>query len=310
MHNSILEINPTGMPLWVIAVIAGFSLLIVFFLVWVKRYKRCPSDRILVVYGRVNGGSAKCIQGGAAFIWPIIQDYAFLDLTPISLDVELKNALSKQNIRVDIPSSFTIGIATEPAVMNNAAERLLGLTNDKIKEIKSLFKGPIELLSLEDIKCTEEIPETSETIAGNALQKAKYIYENYGYNCFADDTGLEIKSLNGEPGIFSARYAGEKKSAEANMNKVLSKLNNTVNRTAQFKTVIALIIDGKTTLFEGVAKGGITTSKSGTEGFGYDPIFKPEGYEITFSEMSLEEKNKISHRAKAIRKLAEYLSLL
>jgi XTP/dITP diphosphohydrolase len=190
--------------------------------------------------------------------------------------------------------------------------KLVFATNNsnKIKELKTLIGNSIELMSLEDIDCLEEIPETSDTIAGNALQKAKYVFDNYGYNCFADDTGLEIESLNGEPGIYSARYAGKIKSAEQNIEKVLKKLENVKNRNAQFKTVIALIIDKKETLFEGIAKGEITQIKSGSEGFGYDPIFKPQGYNNTFSEMSIDEKNKISHRGKAVKKLTEYLSSL
>ena len=180
--------------------------------------------------------------------------------------------------------------------------------NNKIKEIKNLLGDSIELLSLADINCNEDIPETSDTIAGNALQKAEYVYGKYGFNCFADDTGLEITALNGEPGIYSARYAGGQRDANDNMDKVLVNLEAKIDRKAHFKTVMALIIDGKATLFEGVCDGEITTSKSGSEGFGYDPIFKPEGYNITFSEMSLEEKNKISHRAKAVKQLVEYLT--
>lgn len=188
--------------------------------------------------------------------------------------------------------------------------KLVFATNNKnkIKEIKNLLPDSLVILSLEDINCHEEIPETADTIAGNALQKAAYVFDNYGYNCFADDTGLEIKSLNGEPGIYSARYAGEQKSAEDNMQKVLKNLEGKTDRSAQFKTVIALIIDGKETLLEGVAIGEMTTKKSGFEGFGYDPIFKPEGFDITFSEMSLAEKNKISHRGKATQKLIQHLS--
>ena len=178
---------------------------------------------------------------------------------------------------------------------------------NKIKEINHLFSNSIELLSLEDINCKEEIPETTDTIEGNALQKARYVYEKYGYNCFADDTGLEIENLNNAPGIYSARYAGNHKSSEDNMKKVLSELEDSTNREAQFKTVISLIIDGKETLFEGIVKGVITENKSGSEGFGYDPIFQPKGYDITFSEMNLAEKNKISHRGKAVRRLADYL---
>ena len=190
--------------------------------------------------------------------------------------------------------------------------KLVFATNNKnkIKEIKSLLGNSVELLSLEEINCNEDIPETSNTIAGNALQKAKYVYEKYGYNCFADDTGLEIEALNGAPGIYSARYAGEQKLAEDNMDKVLRELESVDNREAQFTTVIALIIDGAEHLFEGVVQGEITKTKSGSAGFGYDPIFQPEGYDITFSEMSLEEKNKISHRGKAVRKLIDYLTSL
>jgi XTP/dITP diphosphohydrolase len=190
--------------------------------------------------------------------------------------------------------------------------KLVFATNNKnkIKEIKTLLSSSIELLSLENINCLEEIPETSDTIAGNALQKAKYVAEKYGYNCFSDDTGLEIESLNGEPGIYSARYAGEQKSAKDNMDKVLKGVEGNKDRKAHFKTIIALIIDGKEMLFEGVSNGEITKTKSGNDGFGYDPIFQPEGYAITFSEMSLEEKNKISHRGKAVRKLIDYLSTL
>ena len=188
--------------------------------------------------------------------------------------------------------------------------QLVFATNNKnkITEIKLLLNDSLTLLSLEDINCFEEIPETADTIEGNALQKAHYVYEKYGKNCFADDTGLEIEALNNEPGVYSARYAGEQKSANKNMDKVLQKLNGIENRKARFKTVIALIIDGKEHLFEGVVNGTITQSKSGTAGFGYDPIFKPDGYDITFSEMTTEQKNKISHRGKAVRLLANYIS--
>lgn len=187
--------------------------------------------------------------------------------------------------------------------------KLVFATNNgnKIEEVKKLFPKSIELLSLEDINCSEEIPETEKTIEGNALQKAKYIYDNYGYNCFADDTGLEVETLNGEPGIYSARYAGEQKNSIDNINKVLKNLQEIKNRNAQFKTIIALIIDGKETLFEGIIRGAITTTKSGSEGFGYDPIFKPNDYKSTFSEMSMEEKNKISHRGKAIAQLIKHI---
>lgn len=188
--------------------------------------------------------------------------------------------------------------------------QLVSATNNtnKIKEIKQLLPSSIQLLSLQEIKCLEDIPETSPTIEGNAIQKAEYVYKNYGYNCFADDTGLEIDALNGEPGVYSARYAGEQKNANDNINLVLEKLKGIENRNARFITVITLIIDGKITCFKGVVEGVITQTKSGSEGFGYDPIFKPNGFDITFSEMDLEQKNKISHRGKAVRKLTEYLT--
>ena len=181
---------------------------------------------------------------------------------------------------------------------------------NKIKEIQELLPASIEILSLESIGCHEEIPETANTIEGNAILKANYVTEKYGYNCFADDTGLEIDALNGEPGVYSARYAGEQKNAENNMDKVLNALNNNNNRTAQFKTVIALNINGAQQLFTGIAKGQITTEKSGNQGFGYDPIFQPEGFQETFADLSLETKNKISHRGKATQLLISFLNEL
>ncbi|MRX67262.1 XTP/dITP diphosphohydrolase [Flavobacterium resistens] len=179
---------------------------------------------------------------------------------------------------------------------------------NKIKEIQSILNGSIQLLSLEDIGCHEEIPETADTIEGNAILKANYVTEKYGYDCFADDTGLEVKALNGEPGVYSARYAGEQKNADDNMNKLLEALKNKENRSAQFKTVIALNLDGKQHLFTGLAKGTITLNKTGNQGFGYDPIFQPENYSETFAELSSEIKNKISHRAKAIEQLIDFLN--
>lgn len=178
---------------------------------------------------------------------------------------------------------------------------------NKVKEIKHQLPSSIEILTLEDIGCTEDIPETAETIEGNAVLKADYITKKYGYNCFADDTGLEVDALNGAPGVYSARYAGEEKSAEANMDKLLHELNGIHNRNAQFKTVIALNLNGKQHLFTGIAKGEITVNKQGSEGFGYDPVFKPEGKNITFAEISLEEKTKLSHRGKAVTELAQFL---
>lgn len=188
--------------------------------------------------------------------------------------------------------------------------KLVFATNNlnKLAEIKALVPSKIEILSLKDINCNEELPETTPTLEGNAMQKAKYVYDNYGFNCFADDTGLEIEVLGGEPGVYSARYAGEECIAEDNMNKVLQKLEGKSNRTANFRTVIALIINGKATLFEGACKGEITETKSGAEGFGYDPIFSPEGHEVTFAEMTKTEKGAISHRGRAVEKLVGFLN--
>ena len=187
--------------------------------------------------------------------------------------------------------------------------KLVFATNNpnKLSEIRDLVPTGIEILSLKDINCNEELAETNPTLEENALQKAKYVFDNYGYNCFADDTGLEIDALNGEPGVYSARYDGEDCKAEDNMRKVLEKLEGNINRTAKFRTVIALIIDGTQTLFEGECRGEITKTKSGVDGFGYDPIFKPKGYEITFAEMTKNEKGKISHRGKAVEKLLGFL---
>ncbi|HZW63484.1 MAG TPA: non-canonical purine NTP diphosphatase [Flavobacteriaceae bacterium] len=179
---------------------------------------------------------------------------------------------------------------------------------NKIKEVKKLMPEHITLLSLNDIGCFEDIPETQNTISGNAIQKATYVKEKYGYNCFADDTGLEVDALNGEPGVYSARYAGEQCNANDNMNKLLDKLAHTKNRKAQFKTVIALTLNGKLHTFTGLCEGNITLEKKGTQGFGYDPIFQPNGYTQTFAELDLELKNKIGHRGKAISKLIEFLN--
>lgn len=179
---------------------------------------------------------------------------------------------------------------------------------NKIKEIQQLLPDTIEILSLESIGCHEEIPETADTIEGNAILKANYVTEKYGYNCFADDTGLEVAALNGEPGVYSARYAGEQRDAGDNMDLLLENLLEETDRTAQFKTVIALNSNGKQHLFTGIAKGKITTEKSGNHGFGYDPIFQPEDFEETFAELSLEIKNKISHRGKATQLLIAFLN--
>lgn len=179
---------------------------------------------------------------------------------------------------------------------------------NKLKEVQALIPQSIKLLSLKDIGCFEDIPETQNTIEGNAVQKAEYVKNNYDYDCFADDTGLEVEALNGEPGVFSARYAGSQRDATDNMNLLLQNLKSKSNRDAQFKTVIALHLNGKLSTFEGICKGEITTSKSGDKGFGYDPIFKPKGYEHTFAEMDLSLKNQIGHRGKATKQLVEFLS--
>lgn len=181
---------------------------------------------------------------------------------------------------------------------------------NKILEIQSILDGSIKILSLEDIGCHEDIPETADTIEGNAILKADYVTKKYGYDCFADDTGLEISALNGEPGVYSARYAGEQRNSDDNMNKVLNGLNNVSNRKAHFKTVIALNLNGKQHLFTGIVDGSITQDKKGDQGFGYDPIFQPEGYEETFAELPLTVKNKISHRGKATQQLIDFLNLV
>jgi len=188
--------------------------------------------------------------------------------------------------------------------------KLVFATNNpnKLSELQTLVPNEIEILSLKDINCIEELPETNPTLEENALQKAQYVYQNYGFNCFADDTGLEIEALGDAPGVYSARYAGDECKAEDNMKKVLTKLDNEENRNAKFRTVIALIIKGEENLFEGECNGKITKIKSGVEGFGYDPIFIPEGYEITFAEMSKQEKGVISHRGKAVKELIGFLN--
>ncbi len=179
---------------------------------------------------------------------------------------------------------------------------------NKVKEVQALMPGHITLLSLKDIDCNDDVPETQNTIEGNAIQKAEYIKTHFGYDCFADDTGLEIEALNGAPGVYSARYAGEQKNAEDNMQKVLSELKDKTDRTAQFKTVIALHLNGKLHTFTGICKGEITEKKHGEKGFGYDPIFKPKGHQQTFAEMDLKLKNNIGHRGKAITQLVDFLT--
>ncbi len=177
----------------------------------------------------------------------------------------------------------------------------------KYEEILAMLDKKYHLLSLEDIGCKEEIPETHPDLQGNALQKAEYIYQKYHRNCFADDTGLEIAYLNNRPGVYSARYAGEHCSFEDNMNKVLQEMGDTPFRKAQFRTVIALILNDEKFFFEGIVKGTILTEKHGKDGFGYDPIFLPDGYNLSFAEMDVLTKNKISHRGQAVRKLIDFL---
>lgn len=179
---------------------------------------------------------------------------------------------------------------------------------NKLDEVKALIPKSIKLLSLADIDCFDDIPETEPTIKGNAILKANFINTHYGYNCFADDTGLEVDALKGDPGVYSARYAGSQRNADANMDKLLQNLEASDKRNAQFKTVIALHINGKLHTFTGVCKGVITTQKQGDRGFGYDPIFQPEGYSKTFAQLSLEEKNTIGHRGKAMRALITFLN--
>ena len=189
--------------------------------------------------------------------------------------------------------------------------QLVFATNNlnKLKEVQSLIPKDIKLLSLSDIGCFEDIPETQDTIEGNAIQKAEYIKTKYGYDCFADDTGLEVKALSGAPGVYSARYAGKQCSSEDNMRKLLNALENNRNRNAQFKTVIALHINNKLEIFTGICKGEITETKHGKSGFGYDPIFKPTGYNQTFAEMDMTLKNRISHRGIAVNLLISFLNL-
>lgn len=179
---------------------------------------------------------------------------------------------------------------------------------DKILEINKLINNTIKLLSLEDINFTNDIEETENTLEGNALLKARTIFTKTNINCFADDSGLLVDALNGEPGVYSARYAGDQKNDEDNISKLLTNLEHIKNRSAQFKTVLALIIDGKEHSFEGIIKGSISIVRKGTEGFGYDSVFIPDGFTKSFAEMSLEEKSEISHRALAFKKMVEFLN--
>ncbi|MCM1108283.1 MAG: non-canonical purine NTP diphosphatase [Clostridium sp.] len=189
--------------------------------------------------------------------------------------------------------------------------KLVFATNNthKLDEIKAILGDKIEILSLKDIHCDADIPETADTLEGNASLKARYIYDHYGLDCFADDTGLEVEALDGAPGVYSARYAGGNgHDSEANMHKLLVNLKEIINRKARFRTVISLIEKGEESQFEGIVEGCILTEKRGGEGFGYDPIFQPEGYNKSFAELGNEVKNKISHRARAVALLCKHLS--
>lgn len=188
-------------------------------------------------------------------------------------------------------------------------KKIVFATNNahKLDEVRHLLKGQYEILSLQDIGFNEDIPEPYETLQENAQTKSRTIFDRFGFDCFADDTGLEVDALNGAPGVYSARYAGPDCSFQDNVNKLLEELKGKENRLANFKTVISLIIDGKEYFFEGRVDGRITETTSGTDGFGYDPIFAPEGNPFTFAEMSLDDKNKISHRGRAVAKLIQFL---
>ncbi|QDA60860.1 RdgB/HAM1 family non-canonical purine NTP pyrophosphatase [Hymenobacter jejuensis] len=189
--------------------------------------------------------------------------------------------------------------------------RICFATNNehKLTEVRPLLPAFIELVSLRDIGCEEELPETRDTLAGNARQKAEYVWEHYGVSCFADDTGLEVNALHGEPGVYSARYAGPQRSAADNVTKLLHELGTASDRSAQFRTVIALILpSGEVHEFAGEVRGSITDTRQGKDGFGYDPVFRPEGHDATFAEMTLAQKNTMSHRARAVQQLVAFLN--
>jgi XTP/dITP diphosphohydrolase len=179
---------------------------------------------------------------------------------------------------------------------------------NKIKEVKVALGSDFEIVSLQDIGCMEELPETGDTLDHNAFQKARFVKTHYGVDCFADDTGLEVDALDGAPGVYSGRFAGEPRSDERNIDLLLNKMKGKIDRKAKFRTIIALILEGKEYAFEGAAEGEILTEKMGSGGFGYDPIFKPSGYDRTFAELTLSEKNEISHRGKAVKALIYFLN--
>lgn len=189
-------------------------------------------------------------------------------------------------------------------------QKLVFATNNahKLEEVREVVGNNFEILSLNDIGCHEDIAETGATLEENALIKVRYVKEKYGYDCFGDDTGLEVEALHGAPGVYSARYAGEGHDAKANMKKLLSNMQGNDNRKAAFRSVIALILDGKEYLFEGRIDGQIIEDERGSAGFGYDPVFQPDGYEQTFAQLGNDVKNKISHRALAVKKLCDFLA--
>ena len=191
-------------------------------------------------------------------------------------------------------------------------KKLVFATNNKnkVNEVRAILPSNFKLLSLKDIACEEELPENQDTIEGNALEKANYLYDNYGFNCFSEDTGLEIKSLNNAPGVYSARYAGPQRNSDDNINKVLNDLKGIKDRRARFRTVVALIIDGKRQLFEGVVEGEILNEREGINGFGYDPIFKPNGFDHSFGILHEKIKLEISHRTRAVSRLLNHLNSL
>jgi XTP/dITP diphosphohydrolase len=193
--------------------------------------------------------------------------------------------------------------------INSFLMKLVFATNNlnKLKEVQEILSNTIEIVSLKDINCFDEVDETETTLEGNAKLKADYITQKFGYNCFADDTGVEVESLDGKPGVYSARYAGEPVNSENNMQKLLTELKGKENRKAQFRTAVCLNLNGEQYVFEGTCKGEILTEKQGTEGFGYDPIFKPVGFSESFANMNSEDKNKISHRGIAIQQLIDFL---
>lgn len=178
----------------------------------------------------------------------------------------------------------------------------------KVEEVRNKLNGLFSIRTLSEIGCTEDIPETSDTLQGNASQKSHYLHDKYHCNCFADDTGLEVEALDGAPGVFSARYAGPAKDSEANIDKLLAELKNKSNRRARFRTVISLFLEDKEYFFEGIVTGTILTERHGNGGFGYDPVFQPDGYDCSFSELTMEEKNSISHRGRAVEELIKFLN--